>query len=287
MNKTFNFAEKCFALFCKKNILAWGTKRKDNLSQEELMSLQLKEWKEYWNRFCSPIPDFRNKTVVDYGCGYGYDSLFAFQNGAKHVYCLEISETRLKHSEELHTSHGFGNATYIDNTNVSELPRKIKNETVDIIFSRDVIEHVSFPFDVLDSMYSIIKPEGEVYIGFSPFYKSPYGPHFRSKCKYPWIHLIFSEKTILNVFKELCGLSKSINSYQDIEGSGVNKLSYFDYKRMIDSFKWKREIDLTNRFQKRPLLTITLGIFVKTIPFKKVKELFLINSYVKLRKSIK
>lgn len=284
MNTFQTLAEKCFSLLCEKNIPGWGTDKKDNFSEKELLKLQLKEWKEYWLRLGSAIPDFRNKVVVDYGCGWGYDSLFVLQQGANHVYCLDVLETALTKSQELHSSHGYKNATYIYNTNVSELPQKLGSGTVDICFSRDVMEHVRYPFDVLDSMYSIVKPGGEVYIGFSPFYKSPYGPHIRRRCKFPWVHMIFSEKTIINVFKQLYGLPPSINSYQDIEGSGVNKLSYYEYKKMFENFKWEKLIDFTNRFPKRPYLTMILNLLVKISPVETVKELFLVNSYIKLHK---
>ena len=283
MNNKFNFAEKCFSLFCKKKQIH----SKAHLSQANLLSTQINEWKKYWGRFCIPIPSFKNKIIVDYGCGFGYDSLFVLQNGAKHIYCLEVSKKRLKQSEELHISHGFKNVTYINNTNIKDLQKKIINHTVDMIFSRDVMEHVPSPFDMLESMNLIIKSEGEIYIGFSPLYKSPYGPHFGSKCRYPWIHLIFSEKTILNVFKKLYKLPEKINTYQQIEGSGVNKLTYYDYKKMLNLFHWDNKIDKINSFQNRPFLMMLLNFIVTLIPTKKLKEFFIINSYIKLKKHSK
>ena len=240
------------------------------------MAIQLMEWNNFWERLDSPIPDFENLIVVDYGCGFGYDSLFALQKGAKHVYCLEVSPARLKNAQELHVSHGFENATYIDNSNVGGLPAKIREE-VDVIFCRDVMEHVPQPLHVLDSMHRITKPGGEIYIGFSPLYRSPYGSHFKNQCKIPWIHLIFSEETILTVFKERFGMPRSFNSFQEIEGSGVNKLSYYAYKKMLDRFTWSRENDLANRFPKRPLLAKTLDLLLKITPSQKAKELFIIN----------
>ena len=252
------------------------------MPEEELLALQKKEWEDFWERFDSPIPDFRDKIVVDYGCGFGYDSLFVLQDEAKHVYCLETSERRFNNTKKLHGLHGYKNATYIINDNVSELQNKIKGREVDIIICRDVMEHVPSPSDVLDSMYSVLRPGGAVYIGFSPLYKSPYGPHIKNKCKIPWIHLIFSEKTILNVFKKIYGLPSSITNYIEMEGSGVNKLSYFYYKKLIGNFSWRIEIDLINRFSKRPLLMKALGIFIKLIPFRNLKELFIVSSYIKL-----
>ncbi|TCK19463.1 methyltransferase family protein [Thiogranum longum] len=283
MGNQFSFAEKCFSLCCNRNTQGWNAAASNNIPQQETQTNKMKEWESYWERFDLLIPNFRDKIVVDYGCGFGYDSLYALENGAKHVYCLEISENRLTSSQKLHSSHGYENATYIDNTDIKDLINKIPAQSVDIIFSRDVMEHVPSPIDVLHSMYSITNPGGEIYIGFSPFYKSPYGPHFGSKCKIPWIHLIFSESTILSVFKNLYGLSGSVETYQDIEGSGVNKLSYFEYKSMIDSIPWETEIQQINRFPNKPILMSTLEIFVSLIPFKSLKEIFIVNSYIKFK----
>lgn len=284
MNETLSFSEKFFSLFCNKNIEHWDTTKKGHLSEQELMAIQQQEWKKFWSRMDVPVPDFTDKIVVDYGCGEGYDSLIALQGGAKHVYSLEISENRLKAACALHKLHGFGNVTYINNTNVPDLPSKIGSNSVDIIYCRDVMEHVPFPQQVLESMYSAVKPDGEVCIGFSPLYKSPYGPHFGAKCRYPWIHLIFSEQTIINVFKKTYGLNASVNCYLDIEGSGVNKLSYFDYKKLVGSFQWQKEVDLMNRFPDRRLLMLVLNFLVCAIPVKRIKELFIVNSYTKLVK---
>ena len=281
-DKSSNFAEKCFARLCYNNIRHWSQTGKDNIPPEELMALQKEEWEDFWKRFDSPIPDFRNKIVVDYGCGFGYDSLFILQNGAKHVYCLEISENRINNTKELHASHGYTNATYIINTNVKELINKIEGREVDLIICRDVMEHVPSPLDVIDSMYSVLPPDGEIYIGFSPIYKSPYGPHIKTKCKIPWIHLVFSETTILNVFKRIYRLPPSITSYIDIEGSGVNKLSYFDYKQLINGFSWNIEVDFINQFPEHRSLTKTLNIFLRLIPSRPIKEFFIVNSYIKI-----
>ena len=144
------------------------------------------------------------------------------------------------------------------------------------------MEHFQSPFDVLSSMFSILKVGGVALIGFSPLYKSPYGAHIKSKCKVPWVHLIFSEKTIFNVFKELYG--SSAKSYSDLKGAAVNKLSYFDYINMIRNFQWKTEINYINQFSKKTWLVVILDLILKCIPLKNVKELFIIGSYVKLRK---
>ncbi len=286
MGKRLSFSEKCFSLLCKRSDKGWGEIKTNIQSQENLYSIQNKDWKMFWERIGESIPSFHNKVIVDYGCGSGFDSLFMLRRGARYVYCLEIVERYLKSAKDLHSFYGFRNVSYIDNNNVMELRKKIAGGIVDIIYCRDVMEHVASPYLVINSMYSLLKHGGVAFIGFSPLYKSPYGAHIRNKCKVPWVHLIFSEKTIITVLKKLYGLPSSIEGYLDIEGSGVNKLSYFQYLEMLGRFRWKIEINHFNHFPRRVFLTESLNLITALIPLKIIKELFIINTYVKLKKNI-
>lgn len=275
-----NLREKIFSIFCDKN-RKWGNVEKENLDNNKLLKIQKDEWAIFWKKMKEKSVNFMDKVIVDYGCGYGYDSLFMLQEGAKHAFCLEISQERLDASRLLHLSYNYNNVTYIDNSNISELPNKIGRGNVDIIICRDVMEHIPFPHEALNSMYEILKPGGNAYIGFSPLYKSPYGSHFSSYCKIPWIHLIFSERTVLNVFKELYKLSKAINSYQEIPGSGLNKLSYFKYLELLKKFNWDIEKNYINILSNREYLAKILNIFIPLIPLKSIRELFIVSAYTK------
>jgi SAM-dependent methyltransferase len=281
---SLTFSQRCFALLCNKNVKDWEQPKEEVLPPAELLGPKKQEWIQFWKKLHLPTPNFHDRTVVDYGCGYGYDSLFMLQAEARHVFCLEISERRLDYARRLHRASGFDNVTYLISDNVKTVPTAVGADCVDVVISRDVMEHVRSVRDVLDSMYAMLKPGGEAYIGFSPLYKSPYGAHIRSFCKIPWIHLVFSEDTVLKVFKHLYRLPPAIQSYVDIEGSGVNKLSYLDYKEMIESSNWKVEADYVNQFPHRPILMKIWNYGTAWIPPGRVKELFLVSSYMRLRK---
>ena len=283
MHTEFGLTEFLFFLLCTKNPKSTRAYL-DSLSPQKRLVVQQKEWFNFWNRLQCMIPDFKEKVIVDYGCGYGFDSLFALQKGAKHLYALEVSTSRLEQSMQLHETHGFSNVTYINNENVSDLTTKIGNKNVDIVLCRDVMEHVSSPAKVLKSIHDILKTGGLAYIGLSPFFRSPYGAHIRSKCALPWVHLIFSEKTVIKVFKKLYNLSKNTKKYIDIEGSGVNKLSYFEYLNIIHKFDWIIENNYINSFPDRGFPANLLNIMIKISPFQIIKELFIVNSYVTIRK---
>jgi len=283
MQTKFGLAEFLFSLLCAKNPKSTRIYL-DGLTPQKRLAAQWKEWLIFWDRLKCTMPDFKGKVIVDYGCGYGFDSLFVFQKGANHLYALEVSGTRLERSRQLHETHGFSNVTYINNENVEALTTKIGKRVVDIVLCRDVMEHVSSPEKVLKSIYDILKIGGMAYIGLSPFFRSPYGAHIRTKCALPWVHLIFSEKTVIKVFKKLYNLPESTKRYIDIEGSGVNKLSYFEYLDMLHSFDWIIEDNYINSFSDRSFPDKLLNIMVRISPFQIIKEFFIVNSYVTIRK---
>jgi SAM-dependent methyltransferase len=147
------------------------------------------------------------------------------------------------------------------------------------------MEHVSRPRDVLQSIYDILKPGGNLYIGFSPIFKSPFGAHISYICKVPWVHLMFSEQTILRVLKKEYGISEKIASLQDIPGSGVNALSYFDYQEMISDFDWTIQIKRKNSFPSKAAIRWILNSLRFLMPTPSMKELFIVNAYQHMVKS--
>lgn len=48
-----------------------------------------------WSELQKLLPDFKQKTVLDLGCGYGWHCIYAAQNGAQNVIGIDISEKML------------------------------------------------------------------------------------------------------------------------------------------------------------------------------------------------
>src|SRR5690625_144886 len=53
-----------------------------------------------WLVFKELLPDFKNKTVLDLGCGYGWHCNYAIEQGAKRVIGIDQSEKMLKVASE-------------------------------------------------------------------------------------------------------------------------------------------------------------------------------------------
>src|SRR6266487_5094320 len=50
---------------------------------------------------------FPRKTILDFGCGPGHDTIMFLMNGAKHVYAADISPKGLASLEARLKAHGF------------------------------------------------------------------------------------------------------------------------------------------------------------------------------------
>ena len=48
-----------------------------------------------WSELQKLLPDFKQKTVLDLGCGYGWHCIYAAQDGAQNVIGIDISEKML------------------------------------------------------------------------------------------------------------------------------------------------------------------------------------------------
>ena len=49
-----------------------------------------------WQYFQSLLPDFKEKRVLDLGCGYGWHCIYAMENGAASVVGIDISNKMLE-----------------------------------------------------------------------------------------------------------------------------------------------------------------------------------------------
>lgn len=54
-----------------------------------------------WSELEKILPAFKNKRILDLGCGYGWHCLYAAQHGAKSVLGIDISEKMLEKASEM------------------------------------------------------------------------------------------------------------------------------------------------------------------------------------------
>ncbi len=82
-----------------------------------------------WSKLQKILPNFKNKRVLDLGCGYGWHCKYAVENGASHVLGTDISHKMLEVAKEI-------------------------NSDVNITYQCSAMEDLSFPEETFDIILS-------------------------------------------------------------------------------------------------------------------------------------
>jgi ubiquinone/menaquinone biosynthesis C-methylase UbiE len=97
--------------------------------------------------------DHPGKTVLDYGCGPGHDTILFCQHGAGHVFYLDISPLALEIVDARLEMHGL--ADHASPCQHPWIPR------VDHIHCAGVLHHTEDPVQILRDFRRLLKPDGE------------------------------------------------------------------------------------------------------------------------------
>lgn len=151
-------------------------------------------------QFMSAEEMFKDKTVLDIGCGAAGKSLYYASLGAKMVHGVDVVERYEKESGKLAESLGLSEKFKFHLCDAAKL--EFEDEYFDTIIMNDSMEHVSEPEKVLQQCRRVLKKGGRLFINFCP-YHHPYGAHLSDVIGMPWVHLFFSEKTMIDAYRYL------------------------------------------------------------------------------------
>ena len=159
------------------------------------------------------------KTVIDFGCGEGAEAIDLALQGARCVIGIDIREDLLELARQRALVAGVHHLCRFSTC---------ATELADIIVSLDAFEHFDNPAEILRTMYTLLKPQGEVVASFGPTWYHPLGGHLFSV--FPWAHLIFSEKALIewrSGFK-----SDGARTFSEVAG-GLNQMTIRGFERII------------------------------------------------------
>lgn len=160
----------------------------------------------------------QNKSVIDFGCGYGDDTVAMAKAGASHVIGLDIREGVLRVARQK------ANGT----TNVS-FATQADRHGADVIVCVDSFEHFSDPAAILRDMVGMLKRGGEVLISFGWTWYHPNGGHLFSV--FPWAHLILSERALIEWRSDF--KRDGAKRFSEVEG-GLNKMTIRRFEKLVD-----------------------------------------------------
>lgn len=143
---------------------------------------------------------FKDKEVLDIGCGAGGKTIYYASQGVKKIVGVEILSKYKEEAENLAKKYNLEQKFEFVAADASQTP--FPDESFDTIIMNDAMEHVDEPEKVLDECYRILKKNGKLYLNFPP-YNHPYGAHLSDAIAMPWVHVFFSEKTLIDTYKQL------------------------------------------------------------------------------------
>jgi 2-polyprenyl-3-methyl-5-hydroxy-6-metoxy-1,4-benzoquinol methylase len=167
----------------------------------------------------------RGKRVADFGCGWGYQSAAMLAAGALEVLCVELAPERNEGTRALLESLGLASRAQVCRTASEAI-----QASCDLVLSLDAMEHYGDPAMVLREMHGLLKKGGLAMISFGPPWYSPFGAHVHYFAPLPWVHLLFTEETVLAVRSDY--RKDGAHRYEDVEG-GLNRMSLRKFESLI------------------------------------------------------
>jgi SAM-dependent methyltransferase len=165
------------------------------------------------------------KSVLDFGCGNGYQSVALATAGARQVLGVDTNLDALIRGRALADRSGVASIVQFS----EEVPQELLG-SFDVVISQNSMEHFSKPSETVGVMLRAMNANGDLLITFGPPWFSPRGSHMHFFTKVPWVNLVFSEKTVMTVRSRF--RNDGAQRYEDVE-SGLNKMSLARFESLI------------------------------------------------------
>jgi len=222
------------------------------------------------------IDIFKDKVVVDIGCGEAGKTLYYAGLGASKIYGVEILDKYREQAYALAQKLGFRDKFEFISCDATGLP--FEADSIDVIIINDAMEHVDEPENVIIECLRVLRKGGRIYINFPPYYH-PFGAHLSDAIGMPWVHLFFSEQTLIKAYKEEV---KNLPDGQDRIDFRISQdekgREYFSYINQMTVKRFKRiktklelnviyyeELPLRRYFEVLAKIPVIKELFVKMV----------------------
>jgi len=163
--------------------------------------------------------ELADKTVVDFGCATGMESVEIAQHTNAKIIGLDIREDALAKARQRAKDAGVGDRCSFAIQS---------DEKVDVIVSLDAFEHFADPLAMLRLMRGLLKDDGCVLACFGPTWYHPLGGHGFSV--FPYAHLLFTEGVLMRWYREES--SSEARHFGEVRG-GLNQMTIRRFERII------------------------------------------------------
>lgn len=252
-----------------------------SVRNEELSTDDSDDWNAWRDvatgRFFERMPDwleFKGKSVLDVGCGFGSTCIEVADRGAAEVLGVDLDPGYLEEAKaNLAERPDLADRLRFELMDVRDIDR-----TYDVLISQDSMEHYPDPETFVPEMLEPLAPGGLFVVGFGPLWKAPLGGH-SVVTHMPWAHLIFPENVML-IERRRFRPGETPTRYEDVRG-GLNRMTLEKFMRIMGSTGLEPVYLKTNRGD-HPVTRV----FRVLDKIKPIREYVTTNIYSVWRRSI-
>jgi SAM-dependent methyltransferase len=150
------------------------------------------------------LPPIEGKRVLEIGCGFG-GMLVALADAGADATGVDVDQRRA----------GYAAARGLDAyvADAEHLP--FNGETFDLVVSDSVMEHIPDVPKALQEAHRVLRVGGIFYASWGNSWLTYNGPHLVKALGIPWIHLLFSDRTIVEALEAQKQTGRWPTSYLD------------------------------------------------------------------------
>jgi SAM-dependent methyltransferase len=175
--------------------------------------------------------DFRDKVVLELGCGHGWLTAYLPEfGGAKEAIGVDVRRY------DTWDQHRDPRVRLLDVDLASE--QAIPPESVDFVISGAVFEHVTRPVEMLAAVFDALRLGGTAWLYFN-LYRGPQASHRYNEVYFPWPHLLFDDAVCRAYYEKH-------ESQPKVTFSWVNRMTLATYVQTCHELGF-RIVSLTRR----------------------------------------
>ena len=219
------------------------------------------------------IGDVRDLTCLDFGMGaWGFADTFPKLHHCKRAIGMDLSRSALNQTVRLanENNHPYAKNFSVHQSDGMNLP--LEDESVDLVYSGESIEHTRFPWRFLSECYRVLKPHGQIIIttpNRDALFYQKVGEEYCTSPEHFWLFNYAEVETAISEFfdiKEKYGFNLTVGP--DLDKAFTNRILA---ERWSAAFQDQPELSSSLIFRARKKDKVKHRYTIAEIPASSIK----------------